>query len=129
MALESGLDGLIVSNTTINRPDSLISERRSETGGLSGAPLFEPSTAVLRQVYSLTKGKLPLIGVGGIATGEQAYAKIKAGASLLQLYSALVYQGTGLVTRIKQELAQALRRDGFTSLQDAVGIDAGRAAE
>jgi len=129
VALESGLDGLIVSNTTITRPDSLISERRTETGGLSGAPLFEPSTAVLRQVYSLTKGKLPLIGVGGIATGEQAYAKIKAGASLLQLYSALVYQGTGLVTRIKQELAQALRRDGFTCLQDAVGVDAGRAAE
>jgi len=129
VALQGGLDGLIVSNTTITRPDSLISERRSETGGLSGAPLFAPSTEILRRVYGLTKGRLPLIGVGGVSSGAEAYAKIRAGASLIQLYSALVYQGTSLVTRIKQELVEALRRDGFTSLQDAVGVDAGRAAE
>jgi dihydroorotate dehydrogenase len=129
VALAGGLDGLIVSNTTITRPDSLISERRAETGGLSGTPLFAPSTEVLRRVYTLTQGRLPLIGVGGIASGADAYAKIRAGASLLQVYSALVYQGTSLVTRIKQELAEALRRDGFTCLLDAVGVDAGRAAE
>jgi len=126
VALAGGLDGLIVSNTTIARPDSLRSDRKGETGGLSGAPLFEPSTAVLAKVYGLTEGRLPLVGVGGIASGEQAYAKIRAGASLLQLYSALVYQGTGLVSRIKKELVEHLRRDGFTSLQDAVGVDAGR---
>jgi len=129
VALEGGLDGLIVSNTTITRPDSLISEHRGETGGLSGAPLLDLSTEVLREVYRLTQGKLPLIGVGGIASGADAYAKIRAGASLVQLYSALVYQGTGLVTHIKTELAASLRRDGFTCLQDAVGVDAGRAAE
>lgn len=129
VALEGGLDGLIVSNTTITRPDSLISEHRSETGGLSGAPLLDLSTEVLREVYRLTQGKLPLIGVGGIASGADAYAKIRAGASLVQLYSALVYQGTGLVTRVKTELAASLRRDGFACLQDAVGVDAGRAAE
>ncbi len=129
VALEEGaLDGLIVSNTTIARPASLVSPQLSETGGLSGAPLFRPSTEMLRQVYRLTEGRLPLIGVGGIASAEEAYEKIRAGASLLQLYSALVYQGPPLVTRIKRGLAAALRRDGFAHLRDAVGIDAGRKA-
>jgi dihydroorotate dehydrogenase len=123
VAVAGGLDGLIISNTTIARPASLRSPDKDETGGLSGAPLFDPSSAVLADFYRLTGGRLPLIGVGGIATAEQAYAKIRAGASLLQLYSALVFHGPGLVTRIKRGLVQHLRQDGFASLGEAVGAD------
>lgn len=123
VALDSGIDGLIVSNTTIARPDSLRSRHARETGGLSGRPLFAPSTAVLADMYRLTGGRLPLVGVGGIASGADAYAKIRAGASLVQLYSALVYEGPGLVRRIQRELAGRLRADGFTTLADAVGAD------
>jgi dihydroorotate dehydrogenase len=123
-ALASGLDGLIVSNTTVARPASLMSAAAHEPGGLSGAPLFEPSTALLAEMYRLTSGKLPIIGVGGIASGADAYKKIRAGASLVQLYSALIYHGPGLVVRIKHELAALLARDGFTSIAAAVGADA-----
>jgi dihydroorotate dehydrogenase len=123
VALAGGLDGLIVSNTTIVRPDSLVSAHKSQTGGLSGAPLFAASTQVLSDIYRLTDGVLPLIGVGGIASGADAYAKVRAGASLVQFYSAMVYQGPALVTRVKRELAALLRRDGFTALTQAVGAD------
>jgi dihydroorotate dehydrogenase len=88
--------------------------------------LFEPSTRVLADFHRLTGGRLPLIGVGGIASGAQAYAKIRAGASLVQLYTALVYHGPALIGRIARELAELLRRDGFVSAADAVGVDAGR---
>ncbi|WP_322097157.1 quinone-dependent dihydroorotate dehydrogenase [Pelagibius sp. Alg239-R121] len=121
VALEHGLDGLTVSNTTITRPDSLRGNDREETGGLSGRPLFNLSTRVLGDVYRLTEGRIPLIGVGGVGTGADAYAKIRAGASLVQLYSALVYEGPGLVERIKRDLAQLLRRDGYERVTDAVG--------
>jgi dihydroorotate dehydrogenase len=117
----STIDGLIVSNTTVARPASLVSRSAPEPGGLSGRPLFEASTKLLAELYRLTEGKLPLIGVGGIASGADAYAKIRAGASLVQLYTALVYQGPGLVRRVKTELAELLRRDGFHSLAEAVG--------
>lgn len=123
VALAGALDGLIVSNTTIARPETLVSPHKAETGGLSGAPLLEPSTQVLARMYRLTQGKLPLIGAGGIASGADAYAKIRAGASLVQLYSALVYEGPGLVTRIKRELIACLARDGFSSIAEAVGAD------
>ncbi len=123
VALAGALDGLIVSNTTIARPATLRSGFAKETGGLSGAPLFEPSTAVLSRMFALTEGRLPMIGVGGIASPEQAYAKIRAGASLVQLYSAMIYQGPGLVTRINRGLAALLARDGFACLADAVGAD------
>jgi dihydroorotate dehydrogenase len=123
VALSSGLDGLIVSNTTIARPDSLRSAAKAETGGLSGRPLFAPSTALLADMYRLTRGSLPLIGVGGISSVEDAYAKIRAGASLLQIYTALVYEGVGLIGRIKSGLVVKLRADGFTSLAEAVGAD------
>jgi dihydroorotate dehydrogenase len=127
VALATGLDGLMISNTTIARPEGLASQHRGETGGLSGPPLFGPSTALLKDMYRLTEGRLPLVGVGGITTGAQAYAKIRAGASLVQLYTALIYHGTAQVTRIKRELAALLRRDGFETLADAVGADhAGR---
>ncbi|MDW3205739.1 MAG: quinone-dependent dihydroorotate dehydrogenase [Alphaproteobacteria bacterium] len=123
VAMDSGVGGLIVSNTTIARPDNLRSAHAGETGGLSGRPLFQPSTAVLRRVYALTGGKVPLIGVGGIASAEDAYAKIRAGATLVQLYSALVFEGPGLVARITRDLPQLLARDGFARIADAVGAD------
>jgi dihydroorotate dehydrogenase len=123
VALESGLDGLIVSNTTVDRPESLRSAQRSETGGLSGRPLFDPSTRLLARMFAATEGRVPLIGVGGIASGVDAYAKIRAGASLVQLYTALAYHGPGLLDRIKTELLACLRADGLTSVGDAVGAE------
>lgn len=123
-ALSSGIDGLIISNTTVARPPSLESHHAHEPGGLSGKPLFEPSTALLAEMYRLTGGKIPIVGVGGIASGADAYQKIRAGASLVQLYTALVFYGPGLVERIKRELAALLARDGFTSVAAAVGADA-----
>ncbi len=123
IALVKRIDGLIVSNTTIERPLSLQSRWRNEKGGLSGRPLFESSTQMLAEMYRLTAGKIPLIGVGGISSGVEAYLKIRAGASLVQLYSALGYQGFGLVTRIKRDLAGLLAQDGFESITQAIGID------
>ena len=119
--LAHGVDALIVSNTTLARPASLKSVHRGEAGGLSGAPLFDPSTRVLANFAAVLKGRLPLIGVGGVGSGADAYAKIRAGASAIQLYSAMVYEGPGLVGRIKRDLAQRLRADGFASVSDAVG--------
>jgi dihydroorotate dehydrogenase len=121
VATSGTIQGLIVGNTTMARPAGLRGRHKNEVGGLSGRPLFAPSTAALAEVYRLTDGRVPLIGVGGIASAEDAYAKIRAGASLLQLYTALVYQGPALIQAIKDGLAQALRRDGFTCLSDAVG--------
>jgi len=123
VVLASGIDGLIATNTTIERPAGLISRRCCETGGLSGQPLYARATEVLADFHRLTAGRLPLIGVGGVASGEQAYGKIRAGASLVQLYTALVYDGPGLVTRILADLARLLRRDGFARVSDAVGAD------
>jgi dihydroorotate dehydrogenase len=124
VATARGLAGIIVSNTTTARPEGLRGAARGEAGGLSGRPLFARSTEVLRDLRRLTAGKTVLVGVGGVASGADAYAKIRAGASLVQLYTALVYEGPGLVGRIKRELAAALRRDGFASLSAAVGVDA-----
>ena len=123
VALAGGIDGLIVGNTTIARPPDLRSRHAEESGGLSGRPLFALSTESLRQFYRLTEGRLPLIGVGGIASGADAYAKIRAGASLVQLYTALIYHGPGLVVRIKRDLAACLRADGFATVAAAVGAD------
>ncbi len=117
------VDGLIVGNTTISRPASLQSARRGETGGLSGAPLMTLSTAVLRKAALRVEKQFPLIGCGGVASGADAYGKIRAGATLVQLYSALVFDGPPLVRRIKDELAALLARDGFASVADAVGAD------
>ena len=119
--VDAGLDAIIVSNTTIARPASLKSVHARESGGLSGAPLLEPSTQVLKRFHAAAAGRVALIGAGGIADGAGAYAKIRAGARAVQLYSALVYGGPGLVTRIKRELAARLRADGFAAVEDAVG--------
>lgn len=121
VALETGVDGLIVSNTTIARPDAVGPQWKNEAGGLSGRPVFAPSTRVLGEIYDLTGGKLPLIGVGGIFSADDAYAKIRAGASLVQLYSALVYRGPGLVAEIVEGLTARLQADGFTHISQAVG--------
>lgn len=123
VALDLKIDGLIVSNTTIKRPRTLTSGYHSEQGGLSGAPLFALSTEVLSRMYGLTKGQVPLIGVGGVDSAQSAYAKIRAGASLVQLYTALVYRGFGLVREIVEGLPALLARDGFSRLSDAVGAD------
>jgi dihydroorotate dehydrogenase len=117
----NGLNGIIVSNTTIARPDSLASPQASESGGLSGAPLLTASTAMLARFHAANAGRLALIGAGGVASGADALAKIKAGASAVQLYSALVYGGPGLVSRIKRDLAARLRAEGFASVTDAIG--------
>ena len=122
VALASGIAGLIISNTTLARR-ALRSAHATEAGGLSGAPLFAPSTEVLRAFARATGGKLALIGVGGVASGADAYAKLRAGASAVQLYTGLVFHGPGLVVRIKAELAALLRRDGFASVAEAVGVD------
>jgi dihydroorotate dehydrogenase len=123
VALAQGLDGLIISNTTIARPPALHARWQDEAGGLSGAPLLTPSTDLLRDMYRLTQGRLPLIGVGGIASAADAYAKIRAGAKLVQLYSALVFEGPGLPARILAELPSLLAADGFTTLAEAIGAD------
>ena len=120
VAISSGIDGIIATNTTLSR-DGLSSPHRDEVGGLSGAPLFEKSTRVLAQLSHLTEGKIPLIGVGGISSAEDAYAKICAGASAVQLYSALVYHGLSLVAEIAHGLEPLLDADGFTNISQAIG--------
>ncbi len=124
-----GVDGIVVSNTTLAREG--LSDRvfARETGGLSGRPLFARSTRMLARVYRLTEGKLPLIGVGGIDSGETALAKIEAGASLLQLYTGLVFEGPGLIGRIKQTLVAAMQRAGAQSLKPLIGTSAAEWSE
>ncbi len=120
VAVETGVDAVIATNTTLSR-EGLRSAYKSEQGGLSGAPLFEKSTRVLAKLSQLTEGNLPLIGVGGISTAEQAYAKICAGASAVQLYTAMVYGGLSLAAEIAQGLDDLLARDGFDTVALAVG--------
>lgn len=124
--LDTDIDGLIVSNTTISRPEGLVSRARAEEGGLSGAPLFDLSTEALSDFFRLTRGRLPLIGVGGISSGKDAYAKIRAGASLIQLYTAMIYEGPGLVRRVSRELAKCLKEDNFENVAEAVGAAHGK---
>jgi dihydroorotate dehydrogenase len=119
--LAHGLDGIIVSNTTISRPASLASVWKAEVGGLSGAPLMALSTQMLRRFHDCAAGRTALVGAGGIRSGADAYAKIRAGACAVQLYSAMAYEGPGLITRIKRDLAARLRADGFTSVTQAIG--------
>jgi len=121
VALELGLAGLIATNTTLARP--VQHPLASEAGGLSGRPVKELSTRTLRIAYQRSGGKLPLIGVGGVFTAEDAYEKLRAGASLVQLYTGFVYEGPALLRRLPRELARLLRRDGFTRWEQAVGAD------
>ncbi|XP_039187002.1 dihydroorotate dehydrogenase (quinone), mitochondrial isoform X3 [Crotalus tigris] len=120
---ELGVDGLVVTNTTVDRPETLRGASCNEAGGLSGAPLRQLSTQMVSDMYSLTQGRIPIIGVGGVCTGQDALEKIRAGASLIQMYTALTYHGPPVVGAIKQELEALLREQGFQSVQDAVGAD------
>jgi dihydroorotate dehydrogenase len=120
-ALDHGIDALIVSNTTLDRPESLRSPHRGEAGGLSGAPLKPHARAALQAAAEASAGRLPLIAVGGIDSGVEAYDRLRAGASAVQVYSALIYEGPGLVGRIKRDLAARLRADGFSTAAEAVG--------
>jgi dihydroorotate dehydrogenase len=122
--LASGIEGIIATNTSIARPANLRSRHARESGGLSGAPLFAPSTAILKALRKRVEKKLVLVGVGGARSGADAYAKIRAGAELVQLYTALAFDGPALISRIKSELLALLARDGFANVKDAVGIDA-----
>jgi dihydroorotate dehydrogenase len=120
--MKHGIDGIIVSNTTITRP-TLQSRHAGEAGGLSGAPLHDLALQRLRDFRKASEGRLPLIGVGGIATAEQAWARIRAGASLVQLYSAMVYEGPGIARAILPRLEALMRQDGFSSIAEAVGSE------
>lgn len=120
--LESGISGIIATNTTIGR-DGLTHANREETGGLSGRPLTRRSTEVIRSLYRMTGGRLPIIGSGGIFTADDAYDKIKAGASLVEVYTSLIYKGPGVVKEIAEGLKLRLKRDGYTRITQAVGAD------
>jgi dihydroorotate dehydrogenase len=122
IALKHQIDGLIISNTTIDRDLNLKSKNAFESGGLSGAPLFSKSNEVLKNFYKLTNAKIPLIGVGGISSASDVYEKIKCGASLVQIYSAFIYQGFGLVEKIKKELSAMLKNDGLKNISSAIGL-------
>lgn len=124
ICIEHGVQGLIVGNTTISRSPQLRSPRAPETGGLSGVPLFPLSTAMLARAFLLARGRLVLIGAGGVSSGFDALTKIHAGASLVQLYTSFAYHGPALIPRIKTELAAGLRAAGFDRIKDAVGCDA-----
>lgn len=117
------VNGLIISNTTVRRPPSLKNPNKTEEGGLSGPPVRDMSTKTIADMYRLTNGSIPIIGVGGVSSGQEAYKKIRSGASLVQLYTALVYEGPPVVKKIKRELEELLRRDGFKSISEAVGAD------
>uniref|UniRef100_A0A915JAV3 Dihydroorotate dehydrogenase (quinone), mitochondrial n=1 Tax=Romanomermis culicivorax TaxID=13658 RepID=A0A915JAV3_ROMCU len=119
----SGIDGLIVGNTTISRPSSLISPSRSESGGLSGQPLRQLSTQCVKDFRRLTNGRLIIVACGGVTDGRDAYEKIRAGASLVQFYTGLVYEGFPIVGKIKRELDACLEKDGFSRVKDAIGVD------
>jgi dihydroorotate dehydrogenase len=121
--IEFNLDGLVLTNTSVRLRENLINKQKNETGGLSGPPIKQTSNLIIKKFFKIIKKKVPIIGVGGIDSGISAYEKIRAGASLLQLYTGLVYKGPFVITTIKQQLAELLRRDGFSSLQKAVGVD------
>ncbi|XP_061243764.1 dihydroorotate dehydrogenase (quinone), mitochondrial [Bos javanicus] len=120
---ELGIDGLIVTNSTVSRPASLQGALRSEPGGLSGKPLRDLSTQTIREMYALTQGRVPIVGVGGVSSGQDALEKIRAGASLVQLYTALTYRGPPVVGGVKRELEALLKEQGFARVTDAIGAD------
>ena len=121
IVLSSRIDGVIISNTSIHRSNELISKHANEKGGISGLPIKEISNKLLKDFYILTNGKIPLIGVGGISNGKDVYERILNGASLIQLYTSLIYKGPSIVNKIKEELVYLLKRDNYKSLDQAVG--------
>lgn len=123
LQVQNKVDGIIVSNTTTDRPHGLQSENRHEEGGLSGRPLTHKSTECIRSLYAATKGQIPIIGVGGVFSARDAMDKLKAGASAVQIYSGMVIQGPGLVSKIRHELAVLLKENGFRSINQVIGLD------
>ena len=123
ISLSNNIDGLIISNSTTYRSEILNSNYKNEIGGLSGKPLFLKSTLMLKKMYTLTNGQIPLIGVGGISNALECYEKIKAGASLVQLYTSLTYQGPQIINRILMELVNILKTDGYRNIKEAIGKD------
>lgn len=121
--MENNVDGILVTNTTNRRPESLISENRIETGGLSGLPIRDMSTECIRKMYELTEGKVFIVGIGGVGSGHDVYEKLKAGASVVQIYSRMVYEGPGLVSRIRKELSELMKENGQRRIEDVVGLD------
>ena len=121
ISLANNIDGLILTNTTIDRPKNLLSKNKNYKGGLSGEPLFEKSNNILRKMYNLTNGQIILIGVGGISSGIDCYEKIKYGASLVQLYSALTFSGPSLISKIKKELTDLIKTDGYKNISEVIG--------
>lgn len=121
-AIESNIDGIIATNTTISR-DGVSSSLKEETGGLSGKPLNQRSTEMIRSIYRITQGKLPIIGVGGVFSGQDAYDKLRAGASLIQIYTSMIYHGPFAAKMINQQLLEILERDQVSSISEIVGID------
>jgi dihydroorotate dehydrogenase len=121
--MDVGVDGVILTNTTLDRPDYLPAEFRAHKGGLSGRPVKDKATQTIRAFYRMTDGHVPIIGLGGISSGRDAYEKIRAGASLIQIYTALIYQGPALIHKIKQDLLQNLHNDGFSHITEAIGAD------
>ena len=121
ISLANNIDGLIITNTTLQRPNNLISINKNNNGGLSGKPLFINSNNILRKMYNLTNGQILLVGVGGISTGSDCYEKLKSGASLVQLYTSLIYSGPSLVSKIKNELIDLIKTDGYKNISEVVG--------
>ena len=121
ISLANNVDGLVLTNTTIKRNQKLISKYAIRNGGLSGPPLFENSNLVLKKMYSLTNGQIPLIGVGGITSGSDCYVKLKSGASLIQLYTALIYSGPHLISKMNNELIDLIKTDGYKNISEVIG--------
>ena len=121
MAIKNDISGIILTNTTNSNRDNLASEIKKEEGGLSGEPIQQISTNMIKKFYKKLNGKIPIIGVGGINSGKSAYEKIIAGASLLQLYTGLVYKGPSVAKEIKKELIQILKDEGINNIKDAIG--------
>ena len=124
LALSEGLSGIIATNTTISREGLKNETFQQESGGLSGKPLKERSTRWIKEIYEEVGGRFPIIGVGGIFTGDDAYEKIRAGASLVQVYTGMIYEGPGIVKKINKRLLELLDRDGFSNIREAIGVQA-----
>ena len=121
ISLANSINGLILTNSTIKRESNLISVNKGKKGGLSGKPLYDNSNIILKKMYDLTNGQIPLIGVGGISSGKDCYEKIKCGASLVQLYTALVYSGPNLINRMKSDLIDLIKTDGYKNVSEVIG--------
>ena len=123
LILEYKIDGVILTNTTDRNKDNLLDDKKKEVGGLSGRPLKDLSTEFVRRFYKELKGQIPIIGVGGIDSGESAFEKIAAGASAVQLYTGLIYKGPTIIKEIKKDLIGILKEKGFKNIKEAIGSD------